>query len=112
MFVRELQKKEDYYCYEMAAVCRCGRRVALVLVLLVLLLLTFASPQCAAARVLLADVRPHAAARGLTPPHLEGGDKQQGLSVSVAAAGVRGSPAATGNAARVLGSVPSPGVGH
>jgi hypothetical protein len=94
------------------AVCS-GRGVA-VLVLLLSLLVAFARP-CTAGRVLLAV---HDGPRA--PPHVED-DGQGGSSSSKAAAasGGRGSPAAVSSgttadnaAARVLGSVPSPGVGH
>ncbi|CAL5036839.1 unnamed protein product [Urochloa decumbens] len=91
----------------MAVRTSCG---AAVLVLLLVLALA------AAARVLLpADVVVPRAAGGEAPGN--GGDRTDG---SAAGSEFRGSPpgfggrrmAEAGNAARVMGSVPSPGVGH
>ena len=97
-------------------------RVAALVLLLALAVALVAPPPCggaAAARVLLLadDVAPRA---GGEAPYVlaEGGtDRTDG---SAAGSGFRGSPpefdgkmAAVGNAAaRVMGSVPSPGVGH
>jgi len=85
-----------------------------VAALVLLLALAVAPPPCAAAaRVrLLADV-PRATREA------PGYDKTDGSAAAAAGSGFRGSPPGfdggrtTGNAAaRVLGSVPSPGVGH
>ncbi|CAL5051114.1 unnamed protein product [Urochloa decumbens] len=96
------------------AVRSCG--VAVLVLLLVLALA--ASPPCAAAARVLppADVVVLHAGGGEAP---DSGDRTDG---SAAGSGLfRGSPpgfggrrmaAAAGNAARVMGSVPSPGVGH
>lgn len=87
----------------------CSSRVAVLLLLLSLLVTLMSSPPCVAARALLAD-----GLAGGEAPHVEGVKKEGGSTV---ASGLRGSPAyaartAAGNAARVMGSVPSPGVGH
>ena len=90
------------------------RVAALVLLLALAVALVVAPPPCAAAaRVrLLADV-PRATREA------PGYDKTDGSAAAAAGSGFRGSPPGfdggrtTGNAAaRVLGSVPSPGVGH
>jgi hypothetical protein len=91
------------------------RVAALVLLLALAVALVVAPPPCAAAaRVrLLADV-PRATREA------PGYDKTDGSAAAAAGSGFRGSPpefdgkmAAVGNAAaRVMGSVPSPGVGH
>ncbi|KAL6839663.1 hypothetical protein ACP4OV_030602 [Aristida adscensionis] len=113
------------------AVCSSSSRVAaLVLVSLVVaaLFVSVAPPCAAAARVLLADRDGSRAggeaARGVG----RSGDNAGSPAAMATGSGFRGSPdfaggrtaatttkmttTKTGNAARVLGSVPSPGVGH
>uniref|UniRef100_A0A0A8ZZX7 Uncharacterized protein n=1 Tax=Arundo donax TaxID=35708 RepID=A0A0A8ZZX7_ARUDO len=89
-----------------------GGRVAVLAVLLLSLTVTalIASPPCAAARVLLA---------GGETQEVGSGKKEGGpVAATAAESGFRGSPdfagrrTAAGNVVRVLGSVPSPGVGH
>jgi hypothetical protein len=106
--------------FESKMAVRSSCRVAvLVLVLVLLLLALVASPPrgAAAARVLLpaAGVAPRSG--GEAPPGNDG--KRDGSAA--AGSGFRGPPppefggrrvAVAGNAARVMGSVPSPGVGH
>lgn len=104
--------------FESKMTVRRSCRVA-VLVLVLLLLALVASPPrgAAAARVLLpaAGVAPRSG--GEAPPGNDG--KRDGSAA--AGSGFRGPPppefggrraAVAGNAARVMGSVPSPGVGH
>ncbi|CAN6191028.1 unnamed protein product [Urochloa humidicola] len=103
------------------AVRSCG---VAVLVLLLLALAAASLPCAAAARAALlpADVVVPRAAGGEAPGN--GGDRTDGSAATGTGSGFRGSPpgfggrrmAATtvvvGNAARVMGSVPSPGIGH
>ncbi|CAD6340204.1 unnamed protein product [Miscanthus lutarioriparius] len=105
------------------AACSCRVAVLVLLFSLAVMLVATPPPCAAAARVLLlvADVRPRAGTAGGE----HGSSKGDGPSLPTAADESRlrrGSPPASlagrrttaaGNAAaRVLGSVPSPGVGH